>query len=603
MEDDSSGAESLAVKDFQTSNPAMTVTVADLGQGRSVKVIRVARFGVHAPSGRKIAALEDAFRRQTLAYGRAMRAVYPDAVERLRLAARIARENDTARRKALLTRDRSLEAAIVRAAIQAAGKATSSVMAAGLGGQVKGTVQSWIGWRLRFREERPRRIERARERLAEVEADPVAAVAALQARRRRVPITAEHVLTSARARLERERRRPPPRYPEAPRLTAPSVLVEALDALAVAAGKPAEDAARDRMNAAPRVGRTPLAWAGALSGQGVKRAGGRRDVKSAVALVRGDDGRIGAYLPLILPGDAQRTSRPENRRPCRVLGVPEPTTLTRSGLHVVLSYSRHAWQYLDGWEPRTAKLVWRERGRYELHVAFARDVALRPDPVHWLGLDRGVEHLAVVTDEQGHAPLLSGNPLAPLERRKRQAREALQQRGRAVRNARHAYTATAQCEVNRIAKEIAAATVRRGARLAVEDLRGFARGDSRALARAQYAALLQAIERRLELAGCPPLRRDGARTWQVRAAGTSATCAACGHQDAASRPARERFQCTGCGHTDHADVNAARNIARRGRETHEIARRRKASGGGGEGVPAAAGMVAVAPAPAEAEVP
>ena len=44
---------------------------------------------------------------------------------------------------------------------------------------------------------------------------------------------------------------------------------------------------------------------------------------------------------------------------------------------------------------------------------------------------------------------------------------------------------------------------------------------------------------------------------------TRQTCAACHAVDAASRKGR-RFHCVACGHADHADVNAARNIRRRG---------------------------------------
>ena len=50
---------------------------------------------------------------------------------------------------------------------------------------------------------------------------------------------------------------------------------------------------------------------------------------------------------------------------------------------------------------------------------------------------------------------------------------------------------------------------------------------------------------------------------EVDPAFTSQTCAACGNADAASRKAR-RFHCVACGHAEHADVNAARNIRRRG---------------------------------------
>ena len=122
--------------------------------------------------------------------------------------------------------------------------------------------------------------------------------------------------------------------------------------------------------------------------------------------------------------------------------------------------------------------------------------------------------------------------------------------------------------------------------LAVEDLAAFATGYAPTLSRAQYAALLQAIDHRLELAGRSPLRRGGARYWEVRAAYTSTTCPECGAVDKASRPERDKFKCTACGHEGHADVNAARNIARKGRETrgkYEIVKSRKAPRDGGGG--------------------
>ena len=50
----------------------------------------------------------------------------------------------------------------------------------------------------------------------------------------------------------------------------------------------------------------------------------------------------------------------------------------------------------------------------------------------------------------------------------------------------------------------------------------------------------------------------------VDPAHTSQTCAACGHVDPASRRTRADFHCVACGHADHADLNAARNIRRRG---------------------------------------
>ncbi|MDE0241926.1 MAG: transposase [bacterium] len=55
-----------------------------------------------------------------------------------------------------------------------------------------------------------------------------------------------------------------------------------------------------------------------------------------------------------------------------------------------------------------------------------------------------------------------------------------------------------------------------------------------------------------------------ARLVAVPAHYTSQTCAECGAVDARSRRAQAIFECVACGHADHADLNAARNIRRRG---------------------------------------
>ncbi|MEV4806467.1 zinc ribbon domain-containing protein [Nonomuraea sp. NPDC049421] len=47
-------------------------------------------------------------------------------------------------------------------------------------------------------------------------------------------------------------------------------------------------------------------------------------------------------------------------------------------------------------------------------------------------------------------------------------------------------------------------------------------------------------------------------------AGTSRTCARCGHCAKDNRLTQASFVCTACGHAAHADVNAAVNIHRAG---------------------------------------
>lgn len=50
----------------------------------------------------------------------------------------------------------------------------------------------------------------------------------------------------------------------------------------------------------------------------------------------------------------------------------------------------------------------------------------------------------------------------------------------------------------------------------------------------------------------------------VNPAGTSRTCAACGHCTAGNRVSQAEFRCQACDYAAHADVNAARNILRAG---------------------------------------
>ncbi|MEO3886220.1 transposase [Nonomuraea sp. B5E05] len=56
----------------------------------------------------------------------------------------------------------------------------------------------------------------------------------------------------------------------------------------------------------------------------------------------------------------------------------------------------------------------------------------------------------------------------------------------------------------------------------------------------------------------------GRKLIAVNPAGTSRTCARCGHNAKENRLTQAEFACTACGHAAHADVNAAINILRAG---------------------------------------
>ncbi|MEO3789714.1 transposase [Nonomuraea sp. B10E15] len=63
----------------------------------------------------------------------------------------------------------------------------------------------------------------------------------------------------------------------------------------------------------------------------------------------------------------------------------------------------------------------------------------------------------------------------------------------------------------------------------------------------------------------------GRKLIAVNPAGTSRTCARCGHSAKENRVTQAGFACTACGHTAHADVNAAINILRAGLALREPA--------------------------------
>jgi putative transposase len=56
----------------------------------------------------------------------------------------------------------------------------------------------------------------------------------------------------------------------------------------------------------------------------------------------------------------------------------------------------------------------------------------------------------------------------------------------------------------------------------------------------------------------------GVEIIKVNPAYTSQECSTCGHIEQGNRANRETFECLACGHKEDADVNAARNILRRG---------------------------------------
>lgn len=168
-------------------------------------VLRVVHFGVRTPTRRKAALLDDALRRQTIAYGRALEAVRADAVRWLRADVQSRRANlDDAQRGHIRNTLRAVQTAINNGAYRAAKTAeTSSLMADAIDKDVSSTLASWIGWRARFRKERPARIQRAERVQAEALADLPAAAAVLIMNRQTSPCTTRWCFLALRCQRRR----------------------------------------------------------------------------------------------------------------------------------------------------------------------------------------------------------------------------------------------------------------------------------------------------------------------------------------------------------------------------------------------------------------
>jgi len=197
----------------------------------------------------------------------------------------------------------------------------------------------------------------------------------------------------------------------------------------------------------------------------------------------------------------------------------------------------------------------------------------------WIGVDLGIENIAVTSDRTLAAELMStygaGAPEGPAGRgsvkdrrtRNRELRHKLQAkntksakrllRRRSRREARFA------ADVNhQISKRIVAEAERTGRGIAVEELTGIRervrlRKPQRATHSSwAFAQLGSFLTYKAARAGIPMIAVDPAYTSQ--------RCTTCGHIDKRNRTSQARFVCQDCGYTaEHADILGADNIAHR----------------------------------------
>ncbi len=185
-----------------------------------------------------------------------------------------------------------------------------------------------------------------------------------------------------------------------------------------------------------------------------------------------------------------------------------------------------------------------------------------------------------VTDAARHRPFtapqtLAGRRINRYRRRQQRLRQKLQAKGtrsatrllkkRRRREARHAKDFN-----HRISKRIVAEAERTSRGIALEELTGILRrvrqrGPQRATLRSwSLHQLGRFITYKAKRAGVPVVSVDPAHS--------SRECAECSYTDKANRISQASFICRSCGVVAHADRNASRVLARRGRGVWDAGR-------------------------------
>lgn len=214
-----------------------------------------------------------------------------------------------------------------------------------------------------------------------------------------------------------------------------------------------------------------------------------------------------------------------------------------------------------------AKLVRRKDGKWFLLVCVESTDEDVGDPGDFLGIDLGVEKIAVDSDGEMHTSesvehvrekrmnltqqLQSKADTKPNAKARKALRRKLKRvSGREANFRRH----TNHC----IAKHTVAKAKGTNRGIVLEDLKGIR--DRIRFRKPQRARMSSWSFAQLRAFIAYKAQQAGVFLAVIDPRNSSRTCAECGHCDKGNRRAQAEFCCRRCGHSDHADVNAARNL-------------------------------------------
>jgi len=230
---------------------------------------------------------------------------------------------------------------------------------------------------------------------------------------------------------------------------------------------------------------------------------------------------------------------------------------------------KHFEQYLS-WKRCSADLF-QTKGKTFLHIVFEREVEDIIPNGKYVGIDRGIKKIAVVSDNRFYG----GGRIKHVSNRYERLRSELQ--SKATRSAKRHLAKIKRSErlfrkdANHCITKDIVAGLKQGTTIVLEKLTGI-RGGARKLTKEQRASGKKTLRK--------PQRKDvnkwnffqfeqmltykaeavGCKVVYVDARYTSQRCSKCGHIKKSNRQKQSKFQCRKCNFRLNADLNGARNI-------------------------------------------
>ena len=286
-------------------------------------------------------------------------------------------------------------------------------------------------------------------------------------------------------------------------------------------------------------------------------------VRAVRAAPERQDRDTGQIIPKTCPVFSADSSIRYDARTYHLMSLDRVSLNTLSGRIVgqlVLGDFQRRYLYDMTWKIGGAELV-RRADVWYLCITQSKAAPDPDEPTGYLGVDLGIENLAVDSDGETY----SGADIQRVRARRYQHRRRLQLAN--TRRARWRLRQSARREHrfqkdtnHRISKALVQKAQTERKALVLEDLIQIR--ERVTVRRSQRRVRHSWAFRQLRTFISYNAQQVGVRVVYVDPRNTSRRCAICGYCDKRNRPNQAHFRCLSCGHTAAADTNAAVNIAR-----------------------------------------